>query len=860
MNAIFTALIVLGPNGSLNVVVERANGLSSLKFGGEAAFHSTRNPVKDVKDVTVSGSRVRVVTWKEGSKNLYAVSMNGRQVDRVAESSNLIRTIFGDFDPLKGKAATPTNIPASPGNRMFLVQFGTQPLEQYKKAIEKLGATFHISIPDNTVIAEIPTDQVPSVRQMPFVRWVGPFEPSMRIEQEVQRGLIDKSLREQSYYVQTSLDRPEIKRAVAAQIHLAGGQVVVNTPEGTLMEVVLRPEVVAEVAKINGVLWIERKTEPNSDMDNVRATGGANTVQAGGRFEGDGINVHVIDGGIRRTHVDYASRLTVRNNPANDSHGTATSGIVTGDGTGNSAGRGMLPKAGLVFTPYQTNWSAAARLALTQDTVNVFKCVLESNSWGDSLTGSYTAISSYMDEIVYKTDLLILNSMSNWGNNTQVRPQAWAKNVFAVGGINHFNNQNDADDRWQSGASIGPAADGRIKPEMAHYYDSIYCPTSSSDNAYTSSFGGTSAATPITAGHAGIVTDMWTLGHFGNSVFGATKFDRRPASATVKAILMNQAFMYQNVGDINRNVQGWGRAHVGNVNSNRERMLIVNETDVLTNLATKTYQFYVDGSQPFKASMTYVDYWAAPFASVTRQNELTLKVTDPNGLVYWGNNGMTGFQNWTLPGGSRDTRNNTQHVFVQNPPVGLWTVEVTADNLVQDGRPNTPEIDADYALVVSGGPVSTAPTTLAPYSPGSIRSGGVAQVQASDNTYVELQTPLTFGSGGIVQSGVIVDGVSPVNSPPSIKLAVESFTNLGGIPLKVALFNWQTNSYETVHAGNASVNTKSLFVAEPPGDPSRFVQPGTRAVRAAVYFERNTSLPASQVWATYVDHVRWFVQ
>ncbi|MCW5938619.1 MAG: S8 family serine peptidase [Fimbriimonadaceae bacterium] len=860
MNAIFTALIVLGPNGSMDVVVERANGLSSLKFGDGAAFHSTRTPVQGVKEISVPGSQVRVVTWNEGPKGFYAVSLNGQKVDRVAESSTVIRTIWGEFDPLKGKALTPTSIPASPTNRMFLVQFGTQPLEQYKRAIEKLGATFHLSIPDHTVIVDIPADKVQAVREMPFVRWVGKFEPSMRIEQEIQRGMINKTLREQSYYVQTSLDSPELKNTVAAQIQLAGGQVVVNTPQGTLMEVVLKPEVVAEVAKINGVLWLERKTEPSNDMDNARITGGANTVQSGGVFEGQDLNVHVIDGGIRRTHVDYASRLTVRNNPAVDSHGTATSGIVTGDGTGNPAGKGMLPKAGLVMTPYQTNWSAAARLALTQDTVNVFKCVLESNSWGDALTGSYTAISSYMDEIVYKTDLLILNSMSNWGTNTQVRPQAWAKNVFSIGGFNHFNNTNDADDRWQSGASIGPAADGRIKPELAHYYDSIFCTTSSSDTAYTSSFGGTSAATPITAGHAGIVTDMWTQGHFGNSVFGATKFDRRAASTTIKAIMMNQAFLYQNVGDIVRNVQGWGRAHVGNVNNNRERMLIVNETDVLTNLATKTYQFYVDGTQPFRATMTYNDYWAAAFASVTRQNEISLKVTSPGGTVYWGNNGMTGTQNWTQPGGSRDARNNTQNVFVQNPTVGLWTVEVTADNLVQDGRPSTPELDADYALVISGGPVSTAPTSLSPYKPGSIKSGGLTQVQTSNNDYVVLQTPLAAGGGGIVQSGVIVNGVSPLASPSTFKVAVESFTNLGNVQMKVDLWNWQTSSYETVNAGNASLNSKALFVAVPPGDPSRFVETGTNAVRAAVYFERNTALPAVQLWATNLDHVRWFFQ
>ncbi len=46
-----------------------------------------------------------------------------------------------------------------------------------------------------------------------------------------------------------------------------------------------------------------------------------------------------------------------------------------------------------------------------------------------------------------------------------------------------------------TGASIGPAADGRIKPDLAFFYDSIFSAHSASDTSYTQ-FGGTSSATP----------------------------------------------------------------------------------------------------------------------------------------------------------------------------------------------------------------------------------------------------------------------------------------------------------------------------------------------------------------------------
>ena len=92
-----------------------------------------------------------------------------------------------------------------------------------------------------------------------------------------------------------------------------------------------------------------------------------------------------------------------------------------------------------------------------------------------------------MDDILFINDFTLLNSQSNAGSRSS-RPQAWSKNVVSIGGIRHFNTASATDDRWQSGASIGPAADGRIKPDLAHFYDSVCTTTSTSNTAYTSSF------------------------------------------------------------------------------------------------------------------------------------------------------------------------------------------------------------------------------------------------------------------------------------------------------------------------------------------------------------------------------------
>jgi hypothetical protein len=135
-------------------------------------------------------------------------------------------------------------------------------------------------------------------------------------------------------------------------------------------------------------------------------------------------------------------------------------------------------------------------------------------------------------------------------------------------------------------------------------------------------------------------------------------------------------------------------------------MLIVDEPDVLTNLQTKTYTKTVaDGStDPLKATLVYADPMGSPSATRARINDLSLKVTAPDGTIYWGNNGLgVGGGMWSTAGGAANVVDTVENVFIQTPAEGTWTFEVVASELVQDARPETAGvIDADYSLVVSG--------------------------------------------------------------------------------------------------------------------------------------------------------------
>ena len=282
----------------------------------------------------------------------------------------------------------------------------------------------------------------------------------------------------------------------------------------------------------------------------------------------------------------------------------------------------------------------------------------------------------------------------------------------------HFETVDPSDDVWLepglSGGSIGPAEDGRIKPELSAYYDSIL---TTSAFQYNPNFGGTSGATPIVNGYAGLTTQMFALGMFGHP--GASRaadrfpdvgawefiFNFRPHFTTVKALMINTARQHQFSGlshDMTRVHQGWGMPSVQDLYDQRGQMLVVDENYVLSELEARTYQVFVPpGTPEFRATLVYADQEAVPGSTVDRINSLDLLVLSPGMIEYFGNNGLSANM-FSTPFGSANDVDTVENVWIQNPIAGLWQVTVSAPALRLDGHTETPEIDADFALVVNG--------------------------------------------------------------------------------------------------------------------------------------------------------------
>lgn len=684
--------------------------------------------ISSIREIRLPNSPERVVIWKERDRagherDLYAIALQDGNVRRIAASSNVIRLRHAQFDPLVERPRIP-NLTATfahdTGYETYIVQFVSQPIQAYRDEMARLGGIVSFYVHDNAYLVRMDEGTAATVSGLPFVRWLGQYEPAFKLEEDILHGLAAGTESEGRFNIMLTERGEKAQRRLAKRIAELGGTVRKTNPAGFRLEATLTPEVLLAMANDPDVLFIDRWAAPATDMDIVRDSGGANYIENTFGYRGEGVRGEVMDNGLRQTHNDLRSGNLplIHNSPnTNEStnHGTSSYGIIFGRGTVNMQARGMLPEAQGIFADndfLSDRYAHTARLV-----AEPYNAVFQSNGWGTSPSLYYRIVSAELDDIAFLHDILIVQSQSNTGTRMS-RPEAWAKNVVSVGGIYHYGTPGFDDDRWDVSASHGPASDGRIKPDLAHFNDGIFTTSNAGNTSYTN-FIGTSAAAPITAGHFGIFYQMWHNGLFDNPV-GRTVFESRPHLTTAKAMMINTAEQWDMTlpgTDIRREHQGFGRVSLTNLNAMSEKMLIVDESDVLTEFETKTYFVpVVTGmTDPLKITMVYADPLGNPASQIATVNDLDLKVTAPDGTVYWGNVGLgIGEGMWSLPGGESNTVDTVENVFIENPMTGVWRIEVTATALNQDARVETPDIiDADFALVASGiaRVVPTAATT-----------------------------------------------------------------------------------------------------------------------------------------------------
>ncbi len=662
----------------------------------------------------VEGSRTLFRLDSEGGREVYRLSLDlGKTWSDPAPTKTVIRLRYRDFDPLVREPSVPALLRASPDSRLFLVQFRTQSTEAYLRRLEDIGVEVHSYMPDQAYLVRCPRDRVPALRRLPFVRWVGPYHKAYRLSEEILGALLRGEETPARRYDILYVDRTRDRKALTTSIEALGGRIDNASEDHVLCEATLTRAQLLRVADLDEVAFLDPWSAPEEDMNNARNYGGANAIEPKGPLgghTGKGIKGHICEG-IYRTHREFGS-TSYRSTPipygngSASGHGNATFGIVFAKGV-LSIARGMLPDGQGYYTHYAYVYNNSNRYNLVKTLKNTYRVMFQTASWGYARTNYYTTRSAEMDTIIFDHDIPITQSQSNAGA-TPSRPQAWAKNILSIGGIRHYNTLTPTDDRWARSGSTGPAADGRIKPDLCGYYDSIYT-TGYSSTSYTSGFGGTSGATPIAAGHVGLTIELWTDGYFGHMGKRGDWRNRHlylPHFTTVKALLINHASQYPFSGathDLTRTHQGWGWPNVWRMYAQRDSMLIVNENDILRLGQTRSYWVFVpSGRSELKATLVAAEPAANPASSKTALNDLDLSLHAPDGrTVYFGNYGLRS-GNYSRPGGTKNSVDPVENVFVKSPSAGVWRVDVRASSVNVDTHKETRVTDVDYALVVSG--------------------------------------------------------------------------------------------------------------------------------------------------------------
>ncbi|MCC6782602.1 MAG: S8 family serine peptidase [Planctomycetes bacterium] len=629
---------------------------------------------------------------------------------------------YARFDPLvQGEPSVPANLQAPGDNRLFLVQFVTDVLPEYRDALAALGARRYHVAPHQAYVVRMDRALLEHVRALPFVRWVGEFHAAYKLHESILADLASGALPRREYNV-VMVDDVLDRGTLLAAIDRVRGRAQPDSGQGILQVAELDAEQLLAIARLDCVLWIDPLTAAGTDVDQARIQGGANYIETFG-FDGKGVVGMVMEGiygdpaqGIA-LHTELAAQAPYRTAPvafpnataaAPTAHGMNTAGEIYARGV-NPLYRGLLPFAQPLYCNYSYVYNTNNRKSVTQWGLARGE-MIETASWGYTQITTYDARSAEMDDIIFDLGVLTTQSQSNT-NSLNSRPQAWAKNILAVGGFNHANTASPTDDT-ASGASFGPAADGRMKPDFCAYYDAIG--TTSGSTSYTSGFGGTSGATPLVNGHCGLVVEMFARGLFGQDAAAGWQdlFAHRPKFTTAKSLLGVTSYLYGETrfgsAAQTRARQGFGFPDLRAMFDDAARMLVSDEEFALQQGQSRFWMVWVrPGTPALRIGMNYADPEAAPPFSITRQNSVDLEVIAPNGTRYFGNQGMTTLSsptpsNWTSPGGTANDRDTSEYVFIANPSPGPWLVRVGATVVRVDGHVETTESDVDFGVAIRG--------------------------------------------------------------------------------------------------------------------------------------------------------------
>ncbi|MFP5319996.1 MAG: S8 family serine peptidase [Acidimicrobiia bacterium] len=695
--------------------------------------------------------------------------------------------------------------------------------ERGVRVVESLGPFAYY------VRADAPT--VAALQALPFVAWAGRLEPAYKVnpvllgaEEEARgsaAGLGPIEAVDVGVLADGDVD------AVAALIEELGGTVQAVTPPSAdiyrSITAQLPPGALAAVARRDDVRWIDAVHRPAledertaqiayEDLDGAAPPNTAPVTGYAGNLgalaaDGSGVTIAICDTGVdtnvaATVHADLAGRLAFAvdgtgaplGGADTDGHGTHVAGIAAGGGgsgdtdpQGFVLGMGVAPGAqvGSVLlngTSQQRIQTAAQNGA---DVMNN-SYALDGPNYGANDRTFDLGVRDADPATPDVTPLVVVFSAGNSGPVAGSCTKA-VKNALLVGNSLNFRPaEGDVDDirGLRMSSSRGPAGDGRQLPTVVAPGTDVvsarsaasarpqYTDTGGAMHAGHTAMSGTSMAAPHVAGMCAVLIDWWRQ----------TRGGATPSPALLKALLIVSAEPVSGGPDGNggsiaagpTDDAGWGRVSLENSllqapASDRGPKIFLDQRHAFT-ASGQEYRIRVaadDPARPLRIALAWTDAAGAVGANPALVNDLDLEVLEvDSGDLYRGNVFAGAF---STPGGTADTLNNAECVFIE-APAGVYEVTVVASNVAASARPDIATPWQDFALVLDNAEVPSAePVSVVAVldRSGSMQSFGYVDVtRQASRQFIDVMS--VDDAVGVVSFGDAAAQEFPAAGPPEV--------------------------------------------------------------------------------------------
>jgi hypothetical protein len=646
------------------------------------------------------------------------------------------------------------------GKDYYVVQFGGPTQDEWLDSLRAIGIEVLQYVAHQSFLVYGDAAAIAKAAGHSRVRWVGRYLPEDRIDPVLRqqlaatkgaplaRGLAPLELTKPGTAVfdLAVFARADL-RSVAAQVAAMPNVTVRNAiklPANffNVLRVEMPINAVEQMAQISDVVRIDAHSTPriederSSQIISGNYTGTTSIAAAPydplTQFGVDGTNITVsmVDDGVSIPGNGgfYLTSTNTVNGPlhggpigAIGGHGHLNASIIAGntpfstlDPTGYNYGKGVAPKANIINIPFLNIAYTGTEADCFNDTLatqgpNGVFGYISNNSWGDAPNGNmYESTAAQMDGFVRDAStaasidpIVLVFSAGNRGTEGLTTPKM-AKNIIAAGNSENLRTEispsADNIDDMNSTSSRGPAADGRIKPDITAPGTVIAGSRAGSGttvsgqvDANVSWSSGTSHAAPQIAGAAALFTQFWKANNGGAN----------PSPALVKAVILNTGQEMNGFGatsPLPNGDEGWGRINMKLMLNTGVAMKYVNQDYAFSDpgMGIGYIGKVADASKPIRVMLVWTDPPAV--ADPTLINNLDLTVT-VGANTYKGNvltNGVS------VTGGTADTKNNVETVRL---PAGtaagtFVSIAVSATALNGDGILGNADLtDQHFALV-----------------------------------------------------------------------------------------------------------------------------------------------------------------